>query len=787
MATNSATGLTSAEVAGAPKNLPPHHATSLELAWRVAKGQILSFFFILLIISGGLSLLLHEKVDATVFFAIAGINAALGFFQEFRANRSAQLLEKLVAHLVTVRRNGVVEKIPHTEIVLADILLLNPGDILVVDARIISSKDAFLDESVVTGESVPRLAQPGEEIASGTTLSSGNIVAEVIRVGQDNSLIQYAEKVTKIEKNSNFEKFIHRISKTIMIITVACLLAVFLINVLITRQMQFPEYVLFGISMLVGVVPESLPLIVTLILTREAITLSKQQVLIKKLSALQNLGAMNYLFTDKTGTITENKLQVKEIVALDPGLKDNLAAIAGGNYERMPMDEVFDNALSRYFAINALKTPAETSHAELGYEAYQTARGYAIHILPGGNTIFRGQYDAVINACANPSEEFRNTCKQFESRGLRVIAVAQAPGKAQPATLQGAVIFEDPLKPDAISIYKTLSDLKIDVKIITGDSLEVAQYIGGILRPKMTANFAYAMDNSQASAQANLNEYFIYARCKPEQKSILIDQHEQHGVVGFLGEGINDALALKRADIGFVVSNASDVARQASDVILLEKSLQPIVTAVMMSRQAFIKVRTYLLCTLTGNLGTLFSLTAVVLISQQIPLLPIQILLNNLLTDLPLLFLITDKISKHSLQSPVKDEMRKFFQTIIIFAALSSVFDFIFFFFFRHYDITVLRTGWFVFSVFAELTLVLSLRSERPLFKAPRISTIFAAALIICFAAAIALPYLPVGSVFHFVPLSVVQVAVLFGITIIYLAVNELMKRVLRRHAFLTR
>jgi Mg2+-importing ATPase len=768
--TNITTGLTAAEVAKAPKNIPAHHVSTLEMAFTVARGQILSFFFILLIISGILSVVLGETIDGTIFFVIAAINAVIGFFQEFRANKSAQTLEKMVAHMVTVRRDGVLIQIPHTDVVLGDIAILGPGDIAVVDVLIRECTDAFLDESVVTGETMPRQAGVNDEIPSGATVSAGSIVGQVIAVGKESSLIKYAQMIAKVQKSSNFEKFIHTISKTIMIVTVACLAVVLIVNVLITHGMAFSEYVLYGISMLVGVVPESLPLIVTIILTREALALARQQVLIKKLSALQNLGSMNFLFTDKTGTLTENNLQVKTIVEQHPDIQQTLLAIAVGEYERTPMDSVFDTAISNY-----LNMPSEPVPLQLS--PFQVERGYAVYTFPNGNQVIRGQYQHVADACNIDTVSFLETCSEYECQGLRIIAVAEKTSTESNYVLQGAIVFEDPLKNDALSMYQALEDLGVDVKVITGDSLEVAKYVGNILHPKTLNHFAFSMDDWKPDGTNAIEDYFIYARCKPEQKSVLIDEHLDHGVVGFVGEGINDAMALKRADIGFVVSNGSDVARQSGDVILLEKSLNPIVTAVRMSREAFMKIRTYLLCTLTGNIGTLFSLTTVVVFWQQIPMLPIQILLNNILTDLPLMFLITDRISAESVKRPIRDEAGKFFKIIVIFAAISSLFDFLFFFTFRGYDISVLRTGWFVFSVIAELTLVFSLRSELSLFKSPKMSKILGVVLVACYIIAIALPFLSFGSLFKLIPLTLLQIALLIGIAVVYLCANELAKK----------
>ncbi len=775
------TGLTSEQVRLAPKNIPAHHVTSFELAWKVFRNQIVSFFFLLLIASGIVSLVLHQSIDAIIFFFIAGINTLIGFFQEFRAGKSTQALEKLVTQQVTVRRNGILQKIPSTDVVQGDIVSAEPGDVIVADLRIREAADVFLDESITTGETLPREGREGEEVRAGVSIVQGKLLGEVIAVGRESSLLMYAEKISKVEKNSSFERFIHSISTYILIFTLLCLVAVFLINVLLTHSFIFSEYLLFAVAMLVGVVPESLPLVVTVILTREALALAKQNVIVKKLSVLQNLGSMNYFFTDKTGTVTENKLRVTDIV--DKGnLVHALAVITQGSYERTPMDTVFDTAIGNYLENKKIVTNKERRGENLELSPFQIARGFSVYTLTDGSEIIRGQYGPVYACCAPSDTTFSDTCLIAEQKGLRSIAFAQKEKNSSTYTLLGSVLFEDPLKNDAATLYRSLEDLSVQVKIVTGDSVSVASYIGNKLNPAINEKCVFCMDHWTSTGTNAIEKFHVYARCKPEQKSELIDEHLDHGVVGFLGEGINDALALKRADIGFVVDNATDVARQSGDVILLEKSFAPIVKAITLSRKAFAHIRTYLLCTLTGNIGTLISLTAVVIFWHQIPMLPLQILLNNLLTDVPLMFLITDTISSNVTQKPIRDQAKKFFTLIFIFALLSSAFDFIFFFAFKGYDISVLRTGWFVFSVLAELTLVFSFRSELPLFKAPKMSRILGGVLIICYAVAFSLPYIPfLNSIFHLVPLSAGQALLLVGITLVYLGANEGVKYFIHR------
>lgn len=774
------TGLTNNQVAQLPKNTPAHHVSDTELVIVTLKNQIISFFFFLLIISGALSLILGQTVDAGIFFGIASINAVIGFFQEFRASKSTQALEKLISHLVTVRREGVLIKIPSNEIVLGDIVVAESGDVIVADMIIRDSKDLFVDESVRTGETLPKQFNEGETIFAGVNIVQGSLTGQVIAVGKQSSLLMYAEKISQTTKSSGFEKFINSVSKYILILTVICLLLVLFVNVLGTHSLSGSEYVLYAVAMLVGVVPESLPLIITIILTREALALARRSVIVKKLSVLQNLGSMNYFFTDKTGTVTENNLRVQSLLNIND-LELTIATIANGSYERTPMDAVFDQAIGAYIKKNNLSN-GEVQNLVLS--PFQIARGFSVYTLPDGTEVIRGQYARVSSLCSEANLEFQNTCLKAEQQGLRVIALARKEmGRAMSSSheLLGAIFFEDPLKKDAVSLYKSLKDLVVDVKIVTGDSVSVAEYIGNKLDTDITDKCVFCMDQWKSVESNDIENYQVYARCKPEQKSELIDEHLDHGVVGFLGEGINDALALKRADIGFVVNNASDVARQSGDVILLEKSLHPIISAITMSRKAFAHIRTYLLCTLTGNIGTLISLTAVVIVWQQIPMFPIQILLNNLLTDVPLMFLITDTISDSVIKQPVRNQASRFFKLIVVFALMSSLFDFAFFFAFQHYDIAVLRTGWFVFSVLAELTLVFSLRSELSFLKSPKISKIFGGVLGVCYIIAFALPYLPIGSLFYLVPLKGFQIMILLGITLIYFLSNELVKRLVFR------
>jgi Mg2+-importing ATPase len=549
-------------------------------------------------------------------------------------------------------------------------------------------------------------------------------------------------------------------------------------------------------------------------------------VLVKRLSSLQQLGSIKYLLTDKTGTLTENTIRIVE--SLDKGtLVRDASLIAQAEYERTPMDKSLDESILGKFPIDASSSQAEAA-MKLKFTPFKNKTGYAMYSFSSAASgmardsasaasgassssisansiqeIIRGQYIAIIAMCSGISAEEKadldGKYAHYESQGLRVIACASRTKDssvgaasldanpsiaASPAAnlnnfkLSGLLVFEDPLKPDAVHSYKAAEGLGISVKVLTGDSQMVALYIAQKLDSHMTADQVCSVDTTSIKSltDADLDSDKVYARCQPEEKLELIDRHLQKGGVAFLGEGINDALALKRADVGMVVYNASDVARQSADILLMEKSLNPVIKAIQMSRRVYAHISTYLLCTLTGNIGTLFSLTVVALFWNELPMLPVQILLNNLLTDVPLILLITDRLVKEDYSTPIEHSPKNFFKIIAVFGLLSTVFDMGYFFIFKDYPLASLRTGWFVFSILCELILVLSLRTNRVAWKGSRMSSSLILALGSCALFAVVSPYIPFASIFELVPLSLGQISFTIAFTAIYFLANEILK-----------
>lgn len=799
--TDTKTGLSASYVQKHLSKKRGHTNKNISLIFSVLYSQIASIFFVLLLVSAILSFIFSSSIDGWIFIIINLANVILGFTQEFRASKASQLLESMIEHNASIIRDGTLQQIKSEDVVVGDILLLGPGDVLVADIVNREVYDAYVDMSVLTGESLPIEARVGEKVLSGCSLSSGRLVGQVIAASAENSLRKYSEKLDSIKKNNSFVRFISNVSINILLVTLLSILLVGVFGVLIEGKYGVAEFILYAIAMLVGVVPESLPLIITLMLTREALSLAKEKVIVKNLSSLQQLGSIKYLLTDKTGTLTENNIRVSDIVNIkDVGLCAQ--RIAQSEYERTPMDGSFDTAILAKANETQGKTEASMEKdgastsgqiAKPDVTPFKSSLGYAMFSFDDVDVI-RGQFTSVRNECKGLTigdiQKYEDIHASYENQGLRVIAfaskkkVANDLESAEEYVFEGLYIFEDPLKPDASHSYHAALGMGISVKVLTGDSPRVALYVGKELDRSIEPHQVCSLDEVDINklTEEDFNQDTIYARCHPDHKLALIDMHEKHGPVGFLGEGINDALALKRADVGMVVYNASDVARQSADVLLMEKSLNPIIHAIQMSRRVYAHIYTYLLCTLAGNLGTLFSLTAVALLWTDIPMLPVQILLNNLLTDVPLLLLVTDRLSKIDYQKPIDHSAKEFFRQVTMFALISTVFDMIYFFVFKDQDLSVLRTGWFVFSVLCELILVLSLRSSSSIWSAQRISKQLAIALVGCAFVAVSLPFIPViAKTFHLVRLTPSSIAIIVTILFLYLTTNETYKYISRR------
>ncbi len=740
--------------------------------WR----QVASLFFVLLLISAIASFFLGEKVDGIIISVILIINTALGFFQEFKASRASEKLMHLVKEKVYVLRGGMLVQILTDDLVVGDVVHLVAGSIAPVDIEVIESQDASIDDSMRTGETLPKKMEMGRELFAGAIVSSGKIIGRALTTSKKSSVSQYRSELESVKKWSSFSVFTERIIKYIFVISLLALIIAMVFLVFIMQKYSFAHFLIFAIAMLVGVVPEILPLISTIILTRESLFLAKDKVIVKRLSSLQGLGAVKFLLTDKTGTITENKLKVAAVSDVH-NFWESSNAISEGEYERPPMDNAYDDALNK--SIGKIKT---SKSKITNFVPFQNDVGYEIFTLDSGEKIARGQIGKILGICKPLHASVAGAAAEYEKKGMRVIAVAR--GIAGEWDFSGFVAFHDPIKSSALPSFKIAHERGISIKILTGDSLAVSENVAEELGLIKHPDNIISLDATKITdlSDRQLIRAIVFAKCTPENKLELINRYLKLGPVAFLGDGINDALALKRADIGIAVDNASDIAKESADIILLEKDLSPILKSVSTGRKALRNMLVYIMYTLAGNAGTFFSLLAASFFYPVLPMLPIQILLNNLLTDLPLLLIITDNPDEYSQKHVPHFEPKKLLKRVLIFGLISSLFDFIYFQIYKDVSVAEFQTGWFVLSVLAELALILSIRSSRSIFKSPALST----PLFLGIAIAAVLPFVFIytgflSNIFKFAALPVQFVLSLFGLTFLYIISNEIAKFFMRR------
>lgn len=749
---------------------------NLKLARVILWEQVSSLFFVLLVVSAGVSFFLGEKVDGIIIAVIIFINTFLGFIQEYKASKASEQLLHLIETKVYVLRAGNLVMVKTSDLVLGDVVHLVPGSIVPVDIEIIEADNAFIDDSVRTGESLPKEVFMGERLFSGAVVTTGKIIGQVIQIGDESSLSKYRAKLESVKKWSSFNVFTEKVIKYIFIISLVTLIISMFFLVVYMSKYSLLHFFVFAIAMLVGVVPEVLPLIVTIILTRESISLSENKVIVKRLSSLESLGAISFLLTDKTGTITENKLRVAAVTDIH-NFWENSNYISEGQYERTGLDAVYDEALNQ--SIGKIKTNSRTIKY---FDPFDRLLGYEVFVIEGGVKIARGIASKIFSLCKRTPEKILKSALEYEKKGMRVIALAE--GQAGEWTFSGFVAFVDPIKDTSAASLKLAADRGIQVKILTGDSKEVGLNVANELHLIKDNKSVISFDDVRVAdlSDKDLIHATLFARCTPENKLELIDRYLKIGPVAFLGDGINDALALKRADVGIAVDNATDIAKESSDIILLEKDLGPILKSISTGRRALRNILTYIMYTLSGNAGTFFSLLVASFFYPVLPMLPIQILLNNLLTDLPLMLIITDNPDEYALRHVPHFEPKKIMQRVFIFGVVSSVFDLLYFQLYKNANVAEFQTGWFVLSILAELILILSIRSSRFVFKSPALSIPLLTGIVISAVLPFLFIYNPsLAAIFKFAPLSLSSVLVICGMIIVYSITNEIVKYFMRK------
>ena len=803
-------GLTSDEAARrleevGPNALRSHGARPLVIFLRQLRNPLL----ILLVTTAVVSAFVGEGTDAIIILAIIGLSVGLGFFNEYRSARAVEELHSQLRHTALALRDGKPVAVDVTLLVPGDVVQLSVGDVVPADLRLLRADGLECDESVLTGESLPvekqadAVESPESPLAlpscafMGTVVRNGSGVGVVAQTGAGTVFGRIALRLGERQPQTAFQLGLRDFSLMLVIVTTILAGTILVINLLLGHGAL--DSILFALAIAVGLTPQLLPAIVTVSLSTGARRLAERKVVVKRLVAIEDLGNIDVFFTDKTGTLTEGKITFSSALntagersdeLLRQGLLCNEAVlsdghVAGGN----PLDRALWESpdSSRLVSLGAERL------ATLPFD-YERRLASVLVQEDGGERriIVKGAPEAVLARCTSKEPQAQAVLGKLFAQGSRVVAVATraangrtelTPEDERELQLAGFLAFLDPPKPDAAAALARLDRLGVEVKVITGDNAVVADKvchdIGLRVLGTITGTELDALDDEQLARR--LPNTTIFARVTPEQKSRVIKVQRQLGAdVGFLGDGVNDAVALHDADAGISVQTATDVAKDAADIVLLDKDLGILAEGIAQGRRIFANTIKYVLMGTSSNFGNMFSAGGASLFLSFLPMLPTQILLNNLLYDIGEMTIPTDNVDDEQLQKPAHWDIRMIRRFMVFFGPISSIFDFATFgimiwVFDAHAPL--FRSGWFVESLATQSLVIFAIRTRRVPFFRSRPSKPLTITTLVVVAIGTMLPFSPLAHVLGFTPLPAAFFAFLVGMVVTYLILIELGKR----------
>ena len=779
--------------------------------------QFKSPIILILIFAAGLSFFLHDSTDALIVLGIILISGLLGFWQEKGAADAVEKLLKTVQTKTRVLRDNQPDEIPFEEVVPGDIVLLSAGGNIPGDCLLLESKDLFVDEATLTGETYPAekttgvmppdisLSQRTNTLFMGTHVVSGSAKAVVVLTGKECEFGKVSERLKLRPPETEFEHGVRRFGYFLLEVTLALVIAIFAVNVFLVRPVL--ESLLFSLALAVGLIPQLLPAIISINLAHGAKRMAISKVIVRRLASIENFGSMNVLCSDKTGTLTEGKVQLHAALSADG--KENekvlLYAYLNSFYETgfiNPIDE----------AIRTHHTFDVSSYPKLDEVPYDFIRKRLSILVAKEKThviITKGALENVLAVCssvetstgaiapiANVLAEIHERYEAFSCQGFRTLGIACREVGVETAitkdyesamTFLGFLVFFDPPKAGIDETIRRLKTLGVSLKVITGDNhliaANVSQQIGLAAPQILTGSDLRRMSDEALCKQ--INQIDIFAEVEPNQKERIILALKKAGnVVGYMGDGINDASALHAADVGISVDSAVDVAKEAADIVLLEKELGVLVEGVVEGRKTFANTLKYVFMATSANFGNMFSMAGASLFLPFLPLLPKQILLTNLMTDFPEMTIATDSVDSEMIDQPRRWNIKFIRRFMITFGILSSVFDYLTFgalLLFLHATPDQFRAGWFMESVISASLIVLVIRSRRPFYKSVPSKYLLLATIIIV-GITLALPFTPLGKkLFGFAALPFSFILVMGMIVFLYIVGAEIVKKIFYR------
>ncbi|HTK11031.1 MAG TPA: magnesium-translocating P-type ATPase [Ktedonobacteraceae bacterium] len=815
-------GLTDREAQQRLKKFGPNEPASLKQTSALL--QFLRLFLnplvIILLLASLVSAFLGDVVNAGIIIVMVVLGLSLNFMQSYRSLQAVERLRAKVAPMATVLRDGKWQALPRRAVVPGDCIRLAAGDLVPADAALLQAVDLHVQQAALTGESMPaekraddddeqvgdeQGAEAANRVFLGTSVVSGSATALVTATGRNTAFGDIVVRLAHRPPETEFERGIRRFSFLILETVIFLILFVFLTGVVFHHPLF--ESMLFAIALAVGLTPEFLPMITTVTLGQGATRMAKKKVIVKHLESMQNFGSIDVLCSDKTGTITKGIMSLNSSLDLNGNTSERVLLLATLNsqYEtgiRSPLDAAI-------LAHTTFDLHDYTKLDEIPFDFER--RRLSIVVERNGEPVFitKGAPESVISVCTtyevdgeqhaldiSANERCKAEYERLSAEGFRVLAVAYRvfPGQQreyhredeQNLVLVGFLTFSDPAKPDVADSLQALRKDGVHVKILTGDNELVTRHVCtqvGLAAERII--LGSELEHMSDAALAHVVEQTdIFARVSPAQKNrIILALKSRHHVVGFLGDGINDAPSLHTADVGISVDTAADVAKDAASIILLEQSLGVLHDGIIEGRKAFGNVIKYLLMGTSSNFGNMFSMAGAFVFLPFLPMLPTQILLNNFMYDLAQITIPTDTVDASFILKPQRWNISLIRNFMLFIGPISSIFDFLTFFIMLtvfQASQTLFHTGWFVESLATQTLVLFIIRTASNPFKS-RPSRPVTITVLLIVALGVIIPYTPLGTLLGFVPLPGLYFLFLGGMTVIYLFLVELVKRRLMR------
>jgi Mg2+-importing ATPase len=683
-----ASGLTSAAAAAELARVGPNEVGTRSRSWlHVLLAQLWSPLLGLLLVAAVVSVGVGERVDGGVILAIMALSVGLGFVNEFRSERTLEALRERTGRRATVIRDGERRELFAAELVPGDLCVLQIGDVVPADLRLTEAWELTVDESTFTGEPFPVERRSQEQVFLGTIVRGGHAFGLVEATGARTRLGGIAGGLVERQPPTAFQRGLSAFVRLLAVVTGVLTVFIFVCNSILGRPVL--DALLFSLAIAVGLTPQLLPAIVTVSLTTGARRMARRAVLVKRLVAIEDLGDADVLFTDKTGTLTEGEIRLREAVSPDGAPAPELVRLGllcsdlQGDPHGTPLGNALDLAIWR--ALEPAVANAELATAKrlaaLPF-SFERRRTTAVLDLPGGmRLVCKGAAEEILSCCSETGAG-RETLERLLARGHRVLALADRPATGprdldeSRLELRGFLVFADPPKPDAADSITRLQRLGIELKVLTGDhELTAAHVCAELGLPVKGIVRGEELDGLDAAdLQRLVRDTTVFARVSPDQKAALVAAAQRNGDdVAFLGDGVNDAIALHQADVGISVESAVDVAKEAADVLLLEKSLGVLADGVVEGRRVFANTTKYVLMGTSSNFGNMFSAAGASLFLSFLPMLPSQILLNNLLYDCSELTIPTDTVDEELLARPEHWDIGFIRRFMLFFGPISSL------------------------------------------------------------------------------------------------------------------